>query len=239
MKKIIIVAGLLAGLLCVGCGGKNQNAGNMKTLEDSASYAIGLQTARNLQQQDFALNPVFVEKGIRDADTTKGKALFTDKQLSVVAMSLQKRIQDRQMEKMKVQGENNKVEGPKFLAENKTKPGVVTTASGLQYKILTAGTGAKPKMGQIVGLRFICQTIDGKEVDNSVRYGEVVSVPVGAVNKGWTEALQLMSVGSKWQIVLPADIGFGERAPYPTVGANAVLIYELELIVIEPAGHKK
>ncbi len=239
MKKIIIVAGLLAGLLCAGCGGKNQDAGNMKTLEDSASYAIGLQTARNLQQQDFVLNPAFVEKGIRDADTTKGKALFTDKQLSAVAMSLQKRIQDRQMEKMKVQGEKNKVEGPRFLAENKTKPGVVTTASGLQYKILAAGNGPKPKMGQIVGLRFICKTIDGKEVDNSIRYGEVVSVPVGAVNKGWTEALQLMSVGSKWQIVLSADLGFGERAPYPTVGANAVLIYELELVVIEPAGHKK
>ncbi|MCX6138021.1 MAG: FKBP-type peptidyl-prolyl cis-trans isomerase [Ignavibacteriales bacterium] len=239
MKKTIIAVGLVAGLLLAGCSGKNQEAGKMKTLEDSASYAIGFQTAKNLQQQDFVLNPTFVEKGILDADTTKGKALFTDEQLRGVAMQLQERLKVRHMEKMKVQAEKNKTEGPKFLAENKAKQGVVTTTSGLQYKILAPGSGAKPKMSQVVGLRFNCKTIDGKEVDNSNQYGGMVSVPVGAVNKGWTEALQLMSVGSKWQIVVPAELGFGDRAPYPTVAPNAVLIYELELMAIEPAGHKK
>jgi FKBP-type peptidyl-prolyl cis-trans isomerase FklB len=238
MKTIALVAITVLGLGLAGCGGKNE-AGKMKNLEDSVSYAIGLETGKNLREQNFMLNPEFVKLGIADADTTKGKPAFTAEQLRVVVKALQERLQSQHAEKMKIQGEKNKQDGAAFLAANKNKPGVVTLASGLQYKILTNGSGPKPKMSQIVGLKFRGTTIDGSEFDNSIRYGEPVTVPVGAVNKGWTEALQLMPVGSKWQLFVPSELAFGDRAPYPTVAPNAVLIYEIELVSIEPHPAKK
>jgi FKBP-type peptidyl-prolyl cis-trans isomerase FklB len=238
MKTMGFVAITVVSLVLAGCGGKN-DAGKMKNLEDSVSYAIGLETGKNLREQNFVLNPDFVKQGIADADTTKGKPAFTAEQLRVVVKALQERLQSQHAEKMKVQGEKNKADGAAFLAANKNKPGVITTASGLQYKIITNGTGPKPKLNQIVGIKFRGATIDGVEFDNSVRYGEPVSIPVGAVNKGWTEALQLMPVGSKWQLFIPSDLAFGDRSPYPTVAPNAVLVYEIEIINIDQHPVKK
>ena len=140
------------------------------------------------------------------------------------------KVQDAELAKA---GEANMKEGEEFLAANKTKDGVVTLPSGLQYKILTAGAGAKPTASDTVVCNYRGTFINGTEFDSSYKRGQPASFPVGGVIKGWTEALQLMPVGSKWQLFIPADLAYGERGRGP-IEPNAVLVFELELLSIQP-----
>ena len=134
---------------------------------------------------------------------------------------------------MQEAGEANKKEGEAFLADNKTKPGVVALPSGLQYKILTEGTGAKPTAGDSVVCNYRGTLINGKEFDSSYKRGQPATFPVGRVIKGWTEALQLMPVGSKWQLFIPSDLAYGASGAGGDIGPNATLIFEVELISIQ------
>ena len=130
-------------------------------------------------------------------------------------------------------GEKNKTEGDAFLAANKAKEGVVTLPSGLQYKIITAGTGPKPTLEQTVVCHYRGTLIDGKEFDSSYKRGQPATFPVKGVIKGWTEVLQLMPVGSKWQVFIPSDLAYGERGAGADIGPNATLVFEIELVAIK------
>jgi FKBP-type peptidyl-prolyl cis-trans isomerase FklB len=138
-----------------------------------------------------------------------------------------------EQEKMKVAAEENKKEGAEFLGENKTKEGVVTLPSGLQYRILTEGTGPKPAATDTVTCNYKGTLINGTEFDSSYKRGQPLSIQVNGVIKGWTEALQLMPVGSKWQLFIPSDLGYGDRGSGPVIGPGATLIFEVELLSIQ------
>jgi FKBP-type peptidyl-prolyl cis-trans isomerase FklB len=147
-----------------------------------------------------------------------------------VLAQLQSDVQARQ----KLAAEDNKKAGEAFLTQNKSKEGVVTLPSGLQYKILTAGTGPKPTADDTVACQYRGTLIDGTEFDSSYKRGQPFTTPVTHVIKGWVEALQLMPVGSKWQLFIPADLAYGERSPSPDIPSNSTLIFEMELVSIQP-----
>jgi len=171
-------------------------------------------------------------KGLKDA-LAGGKTLVTDEEAKTVIVALQGEMHKKQEEMMQQAGEANKKQGDAFMAANKTKEGVVTLPSGLQYKVLTAGTGPKPSASDSVVCNYRGTLIDGTEFDSSYKRGQPATFPVDKVIKGWTEALQLMPVGSKWQLFVPAEMAYGARGPSPTIGANAVLIFEVELLSIQ------
>jgi FKBP-type peptidyl-prolyl cis-trans isomerase FklB len=139
----------------------------------------------------------------------------------------------KQQELAKMAGEKNQKEGEAFLAENKKKEGVITLPSGLQYKVIKAGSGNKPKATDTVTVHYQGTLVNGTEFDSSYRRGQPVSFPVNGVIPGWTEALQLMEAGAKWQIVIPSNLAYGDRGAGPQIGPNATLIFEIELISIQ------
>jgi FKBP-type peptidyl-prolyl cis-trans isomerase FklB len=186
----------------------------------------------NLHRQSIEVDPNLVRQGLEDA-LAGGKTLLSEDEARATLTELQSDIRKKQQEKMQQAGEANKKEGDAFLAANKTKDGVVTLPSGLQYKILTSGTGPKPTASDSVVCNYRGTLIDGKEFDSSYKRGQPATFPVSGVIKGWTEALQLMPVGSKWQLVIPSDLAYGERGTGADIGPNATLIFEVELLSIQ------
>jgi FKBP-type peptidyl-prolyl cis-trans isomerase FklB len=204
----------------------------LTTEKDKQSYAIGLNVGKSLHRDDIDVDPKIVLQGLQDA-MADGKLLLTDDQIKTVMTDLQNQVRQKQEEKRQAVAESNKKDGAAFLAANATKPGVVTLPSGLQYKVLTAGTGAKPAATDSVVCNYRGALLDNTEFDSSYKRGQPATFPVTGVIKGWTEALQLMPVGSKWQLFIPADLAYGERAQGPG-GPNATLVFEVELLSIQP-----
>jgi FKBP-type peptidyl-prolyl cis-trans isomerase len=217
----------------------------LKTQKDKISYAVGMNVGKglgaNLRQQSVEFDQAILLRGLKDA-LAGGKSLLTDDEAKAVLTQLQTEVRARQQEKMKLEqekmkvaAEENKKEGAEFLVENKTKEGVVTLPSGLQYKILTEGTGPKPTGTDIVSCNYRGTLLNGTEFDSSYKRGQPASFPVTGVIKGWTEALQLMPVGSKWQLFIPSDLAYGERGadPHSGIGPGATLIFEVELLSIQ------
>jgi FKBP-type peptidyl-prolyl cis-trans isomerase FklB len=207
----------------------------LKTDKDKGGYAIGLNIGMNLSKQGVDVDPNMVALGLKDG-MGNGKPLLTDDEVKAALSSLQGEVRKAQEAKMAQAGAANKKEGDAFLAANKTKDGVVTLPSGLQYKILKAGTGPKPTATDTVVCNYKGTLINGTEFDSSYKRGQPATFPVGQVIKGWTEALQLMPVGSKWQLFVPADMAYGDRGAGPDIGPNATLIFDVELLSIKPAG---
>jgi FKBP-type peptidyl-prolyl cis-trans isomerase FklB len=208
----------------------------LKTQKDKASYAVGLNVGKNLgaqlTQQSVEVNQAILLRGVKDA-LAGGKTLLTDDEVKAVLTQLQADARARQIEKMKIASDMNKKEGAEFLEANKAKEGVVTLPSGLQYKVLTAGTGPKPAATDTVVCNYRGTLINGTEFDSSYKRGQPLSIQVNGVIKGWTEALQLMPVGSKWQLFIPSDLAYGERGPGPQIGPNSTLVFEVELLSIQ------
>jgi FKBP-type peptidyl-prolyl cis-trans isomerase len=204
----------------------------LKTQKDKVSYALGANLGMNLHKQSVEVDPAIVLRGLKDA-LAAGKMLMTDDEARAALMQLQAEVRNKQQEKMKVAGEMNKKEGAEFLEANKTKDGVVTLPSGLQYKILTEGTGPRPAATDTVVCNYRGTLISGTEFDSSYKRGQPASFPVNGVIKGWTEALQLMPVGSKWQLFVPAELGYGNRGAGGEIGPDATLIFEVELLSIQ------
>ena len=177
-------------------------------------------------------------RGLKDA-LAGGKTALTEDQARATLMEVQTEMRKKQQEQMQVAGEASKKEGEAFLAANKSKEGVVTLPSGLQYKILTQGTGPKPTASDSVVCNYRGTLINGTEFDSSYKRGEPATFPVSGVIKGWTEALQLMPVGSKWQLFVPSDLAYGERSPAPEIGPNSTLIFEVELLSIQNKRHSR
>jgi FKBP-type peptidyl-prolyl cis-trans isomerase len=173
-----------------------------------------------------------LQQGLEDA-MAGGKTLLSEDEARATLTEFQADMRKKMQEKMQAAGETNKKEGAEFLAANKAKEGVVTLPSGLQYKILTAGTGPKPTASDSVVCNYRGTLIDGKEFDSSYKRGQPATFPVSGVIKGWTEALQLMPVGSKWQLVVPSDLAYGERGQGQDIAPNATLIFEVELLSIQ------
>ncbi|MVT40978.1 FKBP-type peptidyl-prolyl cis-trans isomerase [Chitinophaga oryziterrae] len=198
----------------------------IKTKIDTVSYGIGQDIGSTLKAQGMdSLNYDLLIKAIKDA--AKGTTpLLTKDQCN---MSISDYLQKLKAEKMS----KNKVVGEQFLAENKTKPGVVTLPSGLQYVILKAGDGPKPTINDKVKTHYHGTLIDGTVFDSSVERGEPISFPVSGVIKGWTEALQLMPVGSKWKLFIPSELAYGDRQAGPKIGPGSALVFEVELLAIE------
>jgi FKBP-type peptidyl-prolyl cis-trans isomerase len=217
---------------------ETNNAPAFKTPKDKVSYALGMNIGANLHRQSIEVDPNLVRQGLEDA-LAGGKTLLSEDEARATLTELQSDIRKKQQEKMQQAGEANKKEGDAFLAANKAKDAVVTLPSGLQYKILTSGTGPKPTASDSVVCNYRGTLIDGKEFDSSYKRGQPATFPVSGVIKGWTEALQLMPVGSKWQLVIPSDLAYGERGTGADIGPNAVLIFEVELLSIQDKDQKK
>jgi len=204
----------------------------LTTQQDKISYAIGMNMAKTLQRQSLDVEPDIVAKGLKDV-LTGNKPLLTDDEARATLTTLQNDMRAKQQEKTQQLGLSNKKEGEEFLAANKGKEGVVTLPSGLQYKILKEGTGSKPSATDSVVCNYRGTLINGTEFDSSYKRGEPATFAVGGVIKGWTEALQLMPVGSKWQLFVPSDLAYGQRGAGADIGPNATLIFEVELLSIQ------
>jgi FKBP-type peptidyl-prolyl cis-trans isomerase FklB len=216
-----------------GTASKEQLVTALTTSKQKASYAIGMNWGTGLHRQGIDVDSAALIQGMKDA-LAGGKTLLTEDEARSALMQLQKEMQEKQQAKAAAEGDANKKEGDAFLAANKTKEGVVTLPSGLQYKILKEGNGPKPTASDSVVCNYKGTLINGTEFDSSYKRGEPATFPVTGVIKGWTEALQLMPVGSKWQLFIPPDLAYGPRGtPGGPIGPNATLIFEVELISIK------
>lgn len=222
-----------------------QDSSVLKTDKAKLSYSMGVSTAKNMKRfsemHALDLDVALIEKGVKDGFAGK-EMLLTEKEIQEILAGLQKKLTEKQQaeraeqeKKMKVLGEKNKVESKKFLDENRGKKGVKTNPSGLQYHVIKEGTGKIPKETDRVTVNYKGSLIDGTEFDSSYKRGKPATFPVNGVIKGWTEALQLMKEGSKWQLVIPPQLAYGESGtPGGPIGPNATLIFEVELISIAP-----
>jgi FKBP-type peptidyl-prolyl cis-trans isomerase FklB len=207
----------------------------LKDQKDKVSYAIGLDIGTTMKRQMIDVNDELLNAGIKDG-LSGAKPRMTDEEVKEVMSTFQKDMMAKQAAARKAAGEKNAAEGKKFLDENKTKDGVKTTASGLQYKVLKEGTGTPPKATDTVKVNYRGTTIDGKEFDSSYKRGEPATFPVDRVIKGWTEGLQLMKPGSKYQFFVPPDLAYGERGAGADIGPNSTLLFEIELLEVVPPG---
>jgi FKBP-type peptidyl-prolyl cis-trans isomerase FklB len=214
---------------------KSQSAQALTTQKDKASYAIGLNIGKSLHKDSVDVDPNIIAQGLKDG-LAGGKTLLTDDEMKSAMITLQADLRKRQEAEMQLAGEANKKEGEAFMAANKSKEGVVTLPSGLQYKILKEGTGPKPAASDSVVCNYRGTLLNNTEFDSSYKRGQPATFPVGQVIHGWTEALQLMPVGSKWQLFIPSELAYGPRGAGPDIGPNATLIFEVELVSIQGKG---
>lgn len=192
------------------------------------SYALGMNIGRDLSRQPIDIDVTPFLQGMRDA-LEKNKSQLTDDEIKAALAQLQSQANTKAEAENKALGEANLKQGEEFLAGNKAKPGVVALASGLQYKVITMGTGPKPTAADTVVCDYRGTLINGKEFDSSYKRGQPASFPVNRVIKGWTEALQLMPVGSKWELFIPPDLAYGSQGAGQDIGPNSTLIFEVEL----------
>jgi FKBP-type peptidyl-prolyl cis-trans isomerase FklB len=207
----------------------------LKTKKDKTSYMIGYDIGSNMKKQGIDVDSKVLSRGIIDA-LSGAKSLLTDQEVQEFTAELRAEIMAKQQARNKALAEKNKKEGEEFLAANAKKEGVKTTASGLQYKVITAGKGKKPKAEDTVTVNYRGTLIDGAEFDSSYKRGQPATFPVKGVIRGWTEALQLMPEGSKWTLYIPADLAYGERGAGPMIGPHSTLIFEVELLSIAKPG---
>jgi FKBP-type peptidyl-prolyl cis-trans isomerase FklB len=221
--KLIVVLGILFLVSQVSAEEKLV----LKNQKEKVSYIIGINIGSNLRRQLIDIDPSILAKGIQEA-LTGAKPLLTEQEIQETMIAFQKEL----MEKYKKQGED-------FLAENKKKEGVKTLPSGLQYKVIKAGTDKKPKADDTVTVNYRGTLIDGTEFDSSYKRGQPATFRVSGVIPGWSEALQLMGEGAKWQLFIPSNLAYGERGMGGIIGPNATLVFEVELVSINPKTQEK
>jgi FKBP-type peptidyl-prolyl cis-trans isomerase FklB len=210
----------------------------LKTPKDKFSYSLGMKMGENLHKQSVPVDPAILARGLKDG-LAGGKTLLTDDEAQAAIVEVQNGMRKKQQEKMQEVGAANKKEGADYLAANKTKQGVVTLPSGLEYKVVKEGTGPKPTASDTVVCNYRGTLINGTEFDSSSKHGGPATFPVGGVIKGWTEALQLMPVGSKWQLFVPSDLAYGDRGAGGDIGPDTTLIFDVELLSIEDKSKDK
>ncbi len=204
----------------------------LKTQKEKASYALGMSIGSGLHRQSIPVDPAIVARGLRDAMAGR-KTLMTEDEMKATLQQLKADVNKQQEAKAHAAGEAGRKEGDAFLTANKAKPDVTTLPDGLQYKVLKEGTGPKPTASDTVSVNYRGTLLNGTEFDSSYKRGQPVSFPVGGVIRGWTEALQLMPVGSKWQLFIPGELAYGDNPPPGSgIGPGDALIFEVELLSI-------
>ncbi len=207
-------------------------ASAFKTQKEKLSYAIGMEMGKGVKAQGIDVDPTILVQGLNDA-ISGGKSQMSEEELRQVITALQQEIRQKQMQAQQAAAAENKAKGDAFLAENAKKDGVVVLPDGLQYKILTAGQGKKPTETDTVLCNYKGTFLDGSEFDSSTQAGKPVPFEVKNVIPGFKEVLQLMPVGSKWQVYIPSSLAYGERGAGNVIGPNATLIFEIELVSIQ------
>jgi len=200
----------------------------LKNQKEKMSYVIGMDIGNNLKKQSIDVDPNILARGIQDA-LSAVKPLLTEQEIQNTLTTFQK----ERAAKQEGVAKKNKNEGEAFMTANKKKEGVKALASGLQYKVIKAGTGKKPNINDSVTTHYRGTLVDGTEFDSSYKHGQPVTFPVSGVIAGWTEALQLMQEGAKWQLFIPPNLAYGERGTGGVIGPNATLIFEIELISVQ------
>ena len=244
MRRLLSVLCALAVMVSVGVAqegsARKDDAGKsapatgpleLKSLKDKASYTIGFNIGSSLMRDEVELDPAFIFEGLSDAIQGKRRRL-TDEEIEKVMKDFQEQVGKRQQARNQSSEKNNTTQGAAFLAANAKKPGVVTLPSGLQYKVVKAGTGATPTAQDTVKTHYRGTLINGKEFDSSYSRGKPAQFPVSGVIRGWTEALQKMKVGAKWQLYIPSNLAYGPRGAGSQIGPNATLIFDIELLEI-------
>lgn len=204
---------------------------SLKTEKDKVSYMVGADVGRGLLQIKDELDIAVVVQALQDEFAGKN-AKMTQEEGQKIRQDFMQKLQAKRVAEEKAAAEKNKTEGAAFLAKNKTKAGVKTTASGLQYEVVKEGNGKKPKATDTVKVDYTGTKNDGTKFDSSIDRGEPATFPLNGVIKGWTEGLQLMSEGAEYKLYIPAELAYGENAP-PTIGPNATLVFDVKLISIE------
>ncbi len=231
MKRLTIY---LAAILVASIGlAQDKAQPQLKDQKEKASYSIGHELGASLKKGSMDVNTETLMKGLKDG-LSGAKSLLTDEQIKETMTAFQKEMMEKQQAAQKELGEKNAATGEKFLAENKKKEGVKTTASGLQYKVLKEGSGEPPKETDTVVTNYKGTLLDGTEFDSSYKRNEPATFPVNRVIKGWTEALLMMKPGSKYQLFIPSALGYGERGVGKDIGPNSTLVFEVELLSIKP-----
>lgn len=228
MKKVLLALtclGLLAPTACA------QEQPPVKTEQQKISYSLGYNIGRDFRQKKLDIDADVLMRGMKDALADRKTAL-SEEEMRQAMQELQKKMVALQQQQIQQLAEKNEKEGKDFLAANRQKEGVKTTMSGLQYKVISKGTGKKPGPDDKVTVHYRGRLLDGTEFDSSYRRNKPATFPVGGVIPGWTEALQLMKEGAKWQLYIPADLAYGEKGAGPMIGPNATLIFDVELISV-------
>lgn len=231
MKSQWIIVSLAVVLCATGLRAQDA-ASPLKTDKDKTSYALGVAVGKSFQAQGVEADPNLIAQGLKDA-MANGKLLITDEEFRSLMTAFQQNMNEKQAAEKAALADTNKKAGEAFLAENAKKDGVMTTPSGIQYKVITAGSGAKPTDADTVTCQYRGTLIDGTEFDSTYKNGQPAVLEVGRVIPGFKEALKMMPVGSKYQFVIPADQAYGERGAGNVIGPNATLIFEIELVSIQ------
>ena len=227
-----ILTMVMMGMLAAACAKKDAPPVPITTEKDRLSYALGMDLGAQLKGRSVDIDPAIFARGLTDA-LSGSKTVLTEEEAKAAITKLQLAQAAKQTTLAKAVGEKNKAAGDAFLAANKVKPGVVTLPSGLQYKILTTGAGKTPKITDTVVCHSRGALIDGKEFHSTYKQGAPATFPVATVIKGWSEVLQLMPVGSKWQVCIPPSLAYGERGRGTDIEPNSTLVFEIELIAIK------
>jgi UDP-GlcNAc:undecaprenyl-phosphate/decaprenyl-phosphate GlcNAc-1-phosphate transferase len=230
--KLTVTWIMILGLTFLAVPVNAQDQAPLKNDKEKLSYALGMDFGNQLKKQTIEIDPSLFAKGLNDL-LSGGKTLMTEEEGRTAVANLQAEMKRKAAEARKADGESNQKGGEAFLAQNKSREGVVTLPSGLQYKILKAGEGKKPVDGETVEVHYRGTLLDGKEFDSSYSRGQPTTFQINSVIPGWTEALKLMPVGSKWQLFIPPQLAYGERGAGANIGPNATLIFEVELLAIK------
>ncbi len=232
MRSITLKWMMILAVLCPVSLVGAQETQVLKTEQDKVNYGIGVGMAKNLQRQGVEVDVDLVVRGLRDALSGK-KLLMSDEELQTTMTKFETDFRQKQGQAAKAALEKNKKAGDVFLAENKKKPGVITLPSGLQYSVLKQGSGKIPKDTDTVECLSRGTLVDGTEFDATYRSGKPISLAVKDVIPGWKEALTLMPVGSKWQLVIPPELAYREQGWSNLIGPGATLVFEVELVAIK------
>jgi FKBP-type peptidyl-prolyl cis-trans isomerase FklB len=230
--KMKWMAGALGVVVSAPLFAADVKAPTLETTEDKVSYSIGSDLGKNLKRQGITINAAMFAKGMEDG-MRGGPLLMSEQEMKQVLSDFEKDMMNKRASEFNQKAEENKTKGETFLKENKTKEGVVTLPSGLQYKIIKAGTGVKPTKEDTVTVEYTGRLLNGEVFDSTEKAGKPVSFKLNQVIPGWTEALQLMPAGSTWEVYIPAKLAYGSRNVGGSIGPNETLIFNVHLIDVK------
>lgn len=230
---VMMVALVFLATGCGATGGQAEKRPQLKSVKDKVSYSIGLNIGTDFVAQGMEIDADLLALGIKDA-VGRAEPLLSDEEMQEAIVAFQEEMLSRQEEMMSELSAENLRAGQAFMAENADREGVISLPSGLQYRVVEQGEGVSPAVTDRVSVHYEGRLVDGTVFDSSLERGEPAVFPVAGVISGWTEALQLMSEGAKWEIFLPADLAYGERGAPPVIGPNAVLVFDVQLLKVNP-----